>query len=449
MPLLAFVLAMICVSSCGFSPESRLRRRLSVTSGLVRLPAGVVEVSSEIAIPEGAHDLDIGGTGTTVLRASSGFRGRALLICARGTRIRLHDVAIEGNRRGVKPLAMAPPENYFRVYYGDNGILADETRDLEIHNVRFREVAGFAILVSRGQRVRIDGVSVENSGLLGPNGRNNSSGGILLEEGVSDFQVVRSLLRNIRGNGIWTHSLYRSPRNRDGLIAQNNFDTIGRDAIQVGHATNVRVAGNAGVSIGFPAEVVDTEGGGTPVAIDTAGNVDHSAYEGNRFREVNGKCIDLDGFHDGDVRGNSCRNGGPPENYAFGHFGIVMNNTNPDMQSANIVISDNEIDGAKYGGIFVIGSGHRIVGNKLRRLDSARCNENASQFGCYYFPGEPELLETGIYLGRRAERPAVTRGNVIQGNLISGYRMRRRCIQAAPGVRLADNTVAHNICADE
>ena len=43
------------------------------------------------------------------------------------------------------------------------------------------------------------------------------------------------------GNGIWTHSISASPRNRDGLIAGNRFEELARDAIQVGHATNVRV----------------------------------------------------------------------------------------------------------------------------------------------------------------------------------------------------------------
>ena len=46
-------------------------------------------------------------------------------------------------------------------------------------------------------------------------------------------------LRNIRGNGIWTHSLYTSPRNGGGLIADNHFVSVARDAIQVGHATQV------------------------------------------------------------------------------------------------------------------------------------------------------------------------------------------------------------------
>jgi hypothetical protein len=195
-------------------------------------------------------------------------------------------------------------------------------------------------------------------------------------------------------------------------------------------------------------DLIDVEGGGTPVAIDTAGDVDRSDYEYNRFEEINGQCIDLDGFHDGIVRGNSCINRGKAEDYAFGHFGIVFNNSNIDMQSQNILVEENELDGMKFGGIFVIGTGHRILRNRMRRLNTAHCNENHQQFGCSVL-GEPDVLETGIYLGSHAERPAPARNNRIEGNTIRGWKMKTRCIQAAPGVKLADNAIKGNVCSDE
>src|SRR5207245_3422593 len=110
--------------------------------------------------------------------------------------------------------------------------------------------AGFAILASGGDVMFIDGVRIEDSGSRNPAGRNNTTGGILLEEGTMHFRVARCELRNVRGNGIWTHSLYTSPRNSDGDITENHFEQTGRDAIQVGHATRVRVDGNTGRLIG-------------------------------------------------------------------------------------------------------------------------------------------------------------------------------------------------------
>ena len=215
---------------------------------------------------------------------------------------------------------------------------------------------------------------MEDSGSLNARRRNNLSGGVLIEEGSTRFEVRDSVFRHIAGNALWTHSLFTSPRLADGVFAGNRFDTIGRDAIQVGHATRVRVEDNTGALIGFPVDLIDAENGGTPVAIDTAGNVDASLYARNKFEEVNGKCIDLDGFHDGAVRGNECVNRKRPEDYPFGHFGMVMNNTHPDAHSQNIEISGNTMDGMKYGGLFLMGSGHRVTGNGVEHRNAAGGN---------------------------------------------------------------------------
>ena len=232
------------------------------------------------------------------------------------------------------------------------------------------------------------------------------------------------------------------PRNRNGRIAENHLEQIGRDAIQVGHATRVRVENNTGRFIGFPAEIVDVEGRGMPVAIDTAGDTDDSAYQGNRFEEIDGKCIDLDGFHDGEVRSNTCVNRRDAVDYPYGHYGIVMNNSNPDMQSDGVRIAGNEIDGAVFGGIFVIGSKNLISRNRLHRLNLAHCPNQTAV--CSYAPDQPDLLRSGIYLGAGAERAAPAHANVIEGNDISGFGV--KCVAAAPGVALAANTVAGNTC---
>ena len=312
--------------------------------------------------------------------------------------------------------------------------LIEGSSDVAISAVHFRQIAGFPILVNASKTVRIERVIVEESGSRNPAGRNNTTGGILLEEGTTDFQVTDSEFRNIRGNGVWTHSLYTSPRNADGLIARNRFTSIGRDAIQVGHATRIRVERNTGERIGYPESDVDVENKAVPVAIDTAGNTDQSVYSGNRFSDINGKCIDLDGFHHGQVTGNVCTN--------LKNFGIVMNNTNPDMKPDAVTISDNTIDGAAYGGIFVIGSDNQILRNKLLNLNQAKCET------CFYVTTEPDMLRSGIYLGRGAERPAVARGNLIEDNEITGFHMKTHCVGIAPGVSSAANRVDRNRCAD-
>lgn len=445
-----FLLVLLLCVPAWCASEAQLRRLLASGAGVIELPPGQIEISAEIALPQGARGVEIRGApeGTT-LRASAGFRGRAVLVCRGGARVRLAGFAIDGNRAALEVRSGLPPHDTpFARFTPHNGILAENVDGLSVEGVRFRNMAGFAVLVHGGAGARIRGVTVSDSGSRNAAGRNNTTGGILIEGGTAGFEVLDSVFERVRGNAVWTHSLYTAPRGSDGLIRGNRFAEIARDAIQVGHATRVRVEENTGERIGWPVAEVDVEGGGTPVAIDTAGNVDASVYARNRFEEINGKCIDLDGFHNGAVRENVCVNRGRAEDYPFGHFGIVMNNTNPDMQSERIVIARNRIDGARFGGIFLLGSGHDITGNELLRLNLAGCNESRARFGCSHFPGEPDLLQSGIYLGRRAERPAVTRGNVIRGNVISGHKMKTRCIAAAPGVDLTANTIAQNRCLD-
>ena len=391
----------------------------------VQLAPGTVEIHQEMELEDGAELR--GAASGSVLRAAADFHGRALIV-VRGNRVLLRDFTMDGNREKLESrLALPGYDVPFARFTPGNGVLADGVRQLTIQNVRFREIAGFAVLVSRSRQVAIDGVQVADSGSRNPAGRNNTTGGILLEEGTSDFRVTRCELRNIRGNGVWTHSLYTSPRNARGVFTENRFDTIGRDALQVGHATQVRVEGNSGTRIGYPEDIVDAQ----PVGIDTAGDVDRSSYTRNQFSTINGKCIDLDGFHDGEVSRNVC--------VEIGGFGIVMNNTNPDMQSRNVRIEENLLDGVKYGGIFVIGENNVIQRNRLLNLNAAHC-------GCYYTAGEPDLFRSGIYLGKGAERPAPARGNRIEENEITGYQMDRRCIGGAPSIYPNWNTVTGNRC---
>ncbi len=443
-------LAILVLAGCSGSPEARLRRALaSQTTGILQLPRGTVEISSELTLAPGAHDLEIVGDETR-LKAADGFQGRALLVIENAERIHLHDLEIDGNRdKLAKPLEMAPPENAFRVWYPDNGVLANNVTGLEIERVRLANVVNFPILVSQSSNVRIRDATVEDSGSKNARGRNNLSGGILFEEGSSHFEVTGSTFRGILGNGLWTHSNFRAPRQQDGSFTNNHFDTIGRDALQLGHATRVRIEQNTGARIGYPVEAVDVENQGIPIAIDTAGNVDQSEYTGNTFEEVDGQCINLDGFHDGAVRGNRCTNRKTAADYPYGSFGMAMNNANPDTHSNNIEIRDNVIDGTKFGGLFLMGSGNRVVGNRFVNVNLAGCNENAKQFGCIYKADEPEMLASGIYVSRGVARLEETRGNVIENNTITGHGMKSRCVVFGPGVSRTANTLEANTCSDD
>lgn len=429
-------LALIAIAALLFFSDQPRR--------VVQLPAGDTLVHSEIAID--ANTELRGAPGGSLLRAAPDFGGRAIVV-VRGPGVRLRNFSIDGNRDALELRSGLPAyDTPFARVTGRNGIFADGVSALALDNLDLRNIAGFAVLVSNSHGITIDRVRVSDAGSRNAAGRNNATGGILLEEGSTDFRVTNCSLRNIRGNGIWTHSLYTSPRNARGLIALNRFANIGRDAIQVGHARDIRVEENSGMLIGFPVEDVDIEGRAIPVAIDTAGNVEHSSYARNRFQEIDGKCIDLDGFHDGDIVGNECVNRAAPQLYRFGNYAIVMNNSNPDMRSRNIRIEDNLVDGTLFGGIFVIGEHHRVARNRLLNLNTAHCNDEAAQFGCYYAPGEPDMLRSGIYLGNGAERPDPARNNTIEDNEIAGYQIMTHCVVSAPGISPKDNKVRANTC---
>jgi hypothetical protein len=438
-----------CAAPATKATEADVRRALQATSGVVRLPHGEIEISAELVVSPQARSLKIlGDPEGTVLRAASSFQGDAVLVLRSGTGIELAGFQIDGNREALeRPIGLPPANVAFADFYENNGIVAAGVTDLAISDLDIRNVANFAILVARSSQVRIERVQVSHSGSRYPNGRNNTSGGILLEEGTTDFRVENSRIENVRGNGVWTHSWYGSPRNLRGRIEGNYFEQLARDAVQVGHGVDVAVVGNSGRSIGYPAEEVDAEGGGFPVAIDTAGDVEHSVYAENRFEEVDGKCVDLDGFHHGEVRANVCINRGAPESYPFGNYGIAMNNTNPDMRSEFITIRGNTMDGFLYGGLLLIGSNHRIENNRFINLNQARCNDNRTRCS-YRTDREPDFLRSGIYLAGGAERPDPARENRIENNEITGYGMERYCVVAAPGVRRDTNQILSNRCAD-
>jgi hypothetical protein len=425
-----------CLALAGCQPVSQKR--------LVRLPEGIMEIREPLTV-DGNTEVR-GAPRGSAIRMADDFIGPAAILI-RGNGVVLRDFVILGNREHLEVRSDLPPYNMpFAAYTKHNGVLAVSRTDVTIENVQFHDIAGFAILVSRGRNISIQRVTVEDSGSRNAVGSNNATGGILLEEGTADFLVANCEFRKVRGNGLWTHSLYTSPRNARGVFARNLFDTVGRDAIQVGHATKMRVEDNEGARVGFPLDTVDVPDHAIPVGIDTAGDVDDAAYLNNRFSEIDGKCLDLDGLHDSEVRGNLCVNRAAPGTYPLGNFSIVMNNTNPDMRTQNIRIVDNTLDSPVFGGIFVIGTGNVIARNRLRNMNTAHCNDNIAHYGCNYAAQDPELLETGIYLGRGAERPAPAQGNVVEGNWITGWKMRAHCVESAPDIPKDSNTIRSNWC---
>ncbi len=365
--------------------------------------------------------------------------------------ITLSGFAIAGNRADMKSEWYFPlKEAAFADYYTDNGIVVRNSSNVTVQNVHFSRIRAFPVIINATAKSVVDSVTIDDSGTLNSAGHNNTTGGILIEEGSSGFSVRDSKISRIAGNAIWTHSYARSPRQSDGEIRGNEITTVARDAIQVGHATGVRVTYNRGSQIGFPVEQVDFEGYGTPVAIDTAGNVDHTVYSGNEFTEVAGQCIDLDGFHDGEVTGNLCINQTAAAAKWLGlHFGILFGNHDPGMTSSNITVAHNTIVGFAYGGVFLIGDHNRIEDNRFLGLNLEKCGTKPISAKCNALNDQPDALRSGIYLSDDGGRPAVTRDNVIRNNVLTGFGIEQHCIAAKAGVGLKTDTIEGNKCQDE
>lgn len=371
------------------TPEARLRSALQTKTGAATLPGGVIEISREIVLPADAHDLEIRGADTTI-KASAAFRGRALIVLPAGKNIRIHDLSLDGNRDAFpQPVAAPPSTAMLSRVVANNGLIAEGVAGLEISQFKASQIAGFPILVNGGSHVRVHDVEIVESGTLDLNGHNNGSGGVALEEGVADFEILQSRIGKIRGNGVWIRSTGNSGAPARGRIAGNEFAILARAAIELNHATAVTIENNTGHMIGFPGEEVLTGGTALPAAIASTGSVDRSTIRNNNFEQIAGRCLSLDGFSNGEVTGNACADG-------------------------------------LFNGFLIRGAGNRITGNHLTGLNNAHRDQ-------------PESLRAGIYLAAGAS------GNTLDANEISGYGMAQHCI-GGPG--LDANQVAKNSCSD-
>ncbi len=447
--LAAFAFAL---AGCGHgSNADSVRATLQKGSTLVELPAGELHLDRPLSIPAGSKNIVIRGNAAgSTLVLDPGFKGTAAIVADRASNLTLSGFSIIGNRAEMKSEWYLPlQEAAFADYYTANGIVVRNSAAVTIRGISFSRIRAFPVIIDATSKSLIDSVTIEDSGTLNSAGYNNTTGGILLEEGSSEFEVRDSIIRRVAGNAIWTHSYARSPRQADGAIRRNLIQTVARDAIQVGHATRVRVEKNRGSSIGFPVEQVDFPGYATPVAIDTAGNVDQTVYTGNEFTDVAGQCFNLDGFHDGEVTGNSCVNNPAVAAQWLGlHFGISFGNHDPGMTSANVAIAHNTIDGFAYGALFLVGDHNRVEDNRFLNVNLSKCGTKPVPAKCAALPDEPDALRSGIYLSDNAGRPAITRDNTIRNNFITGFGIAQHCIGAKPGVSLKTDTMSGNSCKD-
>jgi len=383
--LLTLLLLPVALSAAP--TESDLRRALAAKTGAVTLPAGEIEIAREIQLPPDAHDLDIRGVGTTI-KASAAFRGRALLVLPAGKNIRIRDLSLDGNRDAVARMIGQPPAGtMYSRFFPDNGIVAEGVTGLEIGPLKATRIAGFTVLVNSSHTVRLHDVEMTESGGFNAMRRNNSAGGILIEENTTDFEIRKCLFGKLRGNGITVRSSQR------GQILENELAVLAGDGIRLGPAGEITVENNRARQIGYPADEADTFGTSLPAALSATAGVDHSLIHGNEFEEIAGRCFGLENLADSEVSANTCTE-------------------------------------TPFGAVTLSGARNNVSGNHLRRLNLTHRDD-------------PEILRAGIYLAAGAS------GNIVGNNEIGGYGMSRHCIGMAPEVPAAANRIAKNECSDE
>ncbi len=62
------------------TPEAQLRTAVEAKTGVITLPAGVIEISREIVLPADAHDLDIRGAANSGWSSCLAWTARPVLI---------------------------------------------------------------------------------------------------------------------------------------------------------------------------------------------------------------------------------------------------------------------------------------------------------------------------------------------------------------------------------
>lgn len=446
--LLCLALAVVWLAGCTRSPQEKFLLAVAEGKGTIPLPGGVLELENPIVLGPRINGLKIIGKPGDVLRPLKGNEPRALIICRECKNVTIEGFTIEGDSALRERPSEAPPvDSDFRQYFNGTGIVNEGGEGMVIRNMKFKELTGFAVLTAFDKKTVIENNEFADSGTRNSKGYNTGAGGVAITDGSNGVQIRNNVFKRIYGTGVYVYAALRAERPQNTVIEKNQFENISRAAVLVARAYNVRVVNNQGKMIGFPANTVNLDMR-PPAGVGTAGKVDSSLLEENSFEQVNGRCFDLDGFHDSEVARNTCRNRGDANDYPNGGYGLVLDNSPAEVRSSGVSIHDNVIEGMRWGGAFVIGVGHKLTNNKFLRLNLLGCSATTLDGPCMPNNDEPLLGRAGIYLGLRGVRPDPASGIVIQGNEISGQGMSANCVMYGPQVKPASSTVQGNACRD-
>jgi hypothetical protein len=213
------------------------------------------------------------------------------------------------------------------------------------------------------------------------------TGGIFFEGNSSycarSVWVTDNLIERVTGNGFWTHTNSLSLLHENIHADRNTFRDMGRDGILMGAIYGGSASYNKFRRIGYVA--ADDTSASVPkypanqyaVGLDTAGITRGVNYIGNSFTSCNGACMDLDGFAEGTVSGNTCivprsgeteytedniaAYGGGAGNVTYGLQ--ISNSNNDSIAGSRVTIVGNTFINMRAGAIRLYATRDSFVAN--------------------------------------------------------------------------------------
>lgn len=202
---------------------------------------------------------------------------------------------------------------------------------------------------------------------------------------VENLKVSRNRFSRNTGNCVWGHLYSLTRLHRNIAVDDNVLTDCGLDGILMGGVMGGSASGNQFRRVGY-ITLTDSD---TPVpkylanryavGLDTAGLVKGVNYDNNTFVSINGGCLDLDGFAQGNVTNNNCKMpavgedeytqdsisiSGPGGTGANWTYGAQVSNTNNDsIAGTNVTVEGNTFNNMGGGAVRMYASRNGVVRN--------------------------------------------------------------------------------------
>jgi parallel beta-helix repeat protein len=438
---------------------------LTPNGGVIRLSAGEYILDTPLQLNRDSITLEGVGS-TTVLKRGVLVENGEGVVNVRAKRITLRGFRFDGDVLEPTGIPYVDPVNEFSVHGApiysnpmhpellrNTGItIHGNTSNVRLEDLEIQHTGGYAILID-ARYGSISNVEMRRLHLRdnrphlfgNPNDLRYGSwtGGIHYQNDGRDLEFARHALRGltiedstferISGHAIWGHGYGFQTLNEDVVIRRCQFTDIGLDGVLIGNTRRAVVEHNHFHRIGY----TPRNGGGRPrpawfpgfredradnipaVGIDTSGLVSESVYQGNTMLNVNGNCIDLDGFTRGDVLHNSMQVSGRADAWNY------INDLVDEFGPAQVGNYTKGINLSNTAGATLTES-VRIVGNTIMNLggygiflyDSQRCLVEDNHIRHYSLIFPPIILANSL---REPQAVHQSRENIVRNNYVYFY----------------------------